>query len=195
VTLTLADGKPYRGWAAFALATRDSPVSRPSVVWSYAYHGKDGVYMLRAPPSGRARLHVRPGQSTFDGRPSGYLERVLEVELPEKGRAEASVQVEAGAKLVLSVTDAGGEAVRGTVRIRDAESRPVPAVFVGEYDWYLTGDPHDEGLLPGARTCWLATALEPGRYEIEITPEGGVTSTHTVVARGGKLAAISVTVE
>ncbi len=196
VHLHLPDGSPYSGWAAFALAEPGSPQEAPDVVWSSALHGRDGRYRLEGVPDGRWRLHLRAGRSTFWGRPAGYLERTADVVTPPRSEPEATLQVDLGARLVIRVADRDGKPRAGRVRIQARGGAAVPAVFVSDFFDFdqaeVRGAP---GELPAADTLWLATALEPGTYDVHIVPDGGSATVHTLHLDADETEAISITAD
>ena len=195
VRLCLPDGSPYTGWASFVAAELSSPRERPRRVWEGALYGRGGFFPLTGLPEGRWRLHLRPGRTIFGGRPSGYLETTGEVMVPPDRDPEATLVVATGGRLVVSVRDDVGLPRGGRIAIRDAAGTPVPAAFVGEHDLFRTEEASGAGVLPPSPVSWLATALEPGTYEVEITPEGGRTSLHTVSVAAGETVALAVRVE
>lgn len=195
VHLRQPDGTPYRGWAAFSLADPQSPVGAPRPVWSSARYGRDGIYRLEGVPDGAWRLHLRPARSTFGGRPSEYLERTVEVEVPPLREPGAVLPVEVGGRLVVRVADRDGVPRAGRVSIQPRGGDAVPAVFVSDWNFYFEEVQGAPGELPAASTLWLATALEPGTYDVHIVPDGASASIHTIHLESGETEAISVTLD
>jgi len=185
------DGAERIGRAAFGFYEPDvDPLSRTP--WPLrSAENVDGRYVLEDLVPGRFRLHVRPGREWF-GLPAGWLEAVVDVEIPAAGEAEVAVPVRTGGRLLIEAVDADGRHLECPCTIRDPEGDVLPTYFVvaTEVDGRVISH-----RLPGLGPAWVNRVLVPGAYEVTLEPEGYRREVREVEIRAGAPTTLRVVLE
>ncbi len=164
--VTGPDGAPAQWLEVEAFAVDGDGVAVPPPLWRRQAHQTSGVYELPELRPGRYTLRLRG----LDEAGAPVLAQPFEaaVEVTGSGRVTRAVQLAPGGQLDLTVVDGAGTARGADVlaRLVPAGAAPLRTRWVGRgADGALL---ERAGALPVAGAVWLADAIAPGAYTLQL---------------------------
>jgi len=164
--------------AGFALFIGDSP----DTVYDMDLDGEDGVFRVAGIDPGRYRLVARPGGGWKDAR-GHWLDEVTEVVITAGARAAVTLELRPAGRLRIHVLGPDGEPMRARCAIRDAAGARVAVWFRAQ----VGGGSHSSRRsIVGGLPNDVEPALQPGRYEVELSRENHETRVLMVDVEAGK---------